>query len=84
MIETIARGFPPNISAVLVGVNNVQGAMERLRQADYYFRVDVDAAVGNKRYGTGGPHSRFGTDHRRSAHAFPGGNNNNLRGAEYC
>lgn len=37
LIQTIARHYPPNISAVLVGTNTFCDAMDRLIQADYYF-----------------------------------------------
>ncbi|XP_044764496.1 uncharacterized protein LOC123321055 [Coccinella septempunctata] len=36
LIKTIARHFPPNISATLMGAQCLAEAMERLRQADYY------------------------------------------------
>lgn len=37
MISAIARHFPPNISAILVGTTSYIIAADRLRQADYYF-----------------------------------------------
>lgn len=40
LVKTIARGLPPNISATLAGANTFSEAMERLRQADYYFQTD--------------------------------------------
>lgn len=41
LIQTIARHYPPNISSVLVGTQTLAEAMDRLRQADYYFRVET-------------------------------------------
>lgn len=49
LIKTIARGYPPNISAVLVGVEGFDEAMDRLRQADYYFRTE-EKVYFNKSY----------------------------------
>ncbi|KAJ8977625.1 hypothetical protein NQ317_010246 [Molorchus minor] len=38
LIATIAQHFPPNIAATLVGTDNLLAALDRLRQADYYFK----------------------------------------------
>ncbi|CAH1102304.1 unnamed protein product [Psylliodes chrysocephalus] len=40
LIAIIARHFPPNISATLVGTDSLLTCVERLRQADYYFKND--------------------------------------------
>lgn len=37
LIATIARHFPPNIASTLIGANSLNEALEKLRQADYYF-----------------------------------------------
>lgn len=37
LIQMIARHFPPSIASVLVGTMDFQEALEKLRQADYYF-----------------------------------------------
>ncbi|KAL3285917.1 hypothetical protein HHI36_000435 [Cryptolaemus montrouzieri] len=41
LIKTIARHYPPNISSVLVGTHSLADAMDKLRQADYYFRFEM-------------------------------------------
>lgn len=40
LIKTIAQGFPPNVSSILIGTQDLGSAMERLRQADYYFNSE--------------------------------------------
>ncbi|KAL3274736.1 hypothetical protein HHI36_024259 [Cryptolaemus montrouzieri] len=41
LMKTIARHYPPNISSVLVGTHSLADAMDKLRQADYYFRFEM-------------------------------------------
>lgn len=39
LITTIARHYPPHVSSCLIGAQNITDALERLRQADYYYRT---------------------------------------------
>lgn len=47
LIATIARHYPPNVSSVLIGACNIEQALERLRQADRYFRRDESSFLNN-------------------------------------
>lgn len=42
LIGIIARHYPPSIAAILVGTENFNEAMEKLRQADYYYRAKAE------------------------------------------
>lgn len=62
LITTIARHYPPHISCCLVGAVNMSEALERLRQADYYYRPHIERHTSYNdvsRNQVQGRHSRF-------------------------
>lgn len=57
LIRTIARHFPPHISATLMGAQCLAEAMERLRQADYYMNRIASTNKSSFVSNTGHPHA---------------------------